>query len=178
MNSTAWTPLRLIDEPLDSVYDIDETHQGPLIPQYVICTEDVESSGIFFADVVLGGYFLGTLKNQTTLKTALAKIYVPGTLFIIAHSDDSVGYICKGKVLISKALSLAAGKVNQIIFMMCYSSEMAQRSYNITCTKLARNMQAILDKLSRGVSMDVDTPLPQMEIQGFVGIGRGCSTSA
>lgn len=182
-----WTPLRLIDEPLESHKSCVHTGDGlsrlPLTPQYVICTEDVESSGRFFAEVVQGGYFLGTINNQTTLKAALAKIEIPGTLIIVGHSDDSVGYICKGKVLISKALSLAVGKAHQIVFLMCYSSEMALRSYNITQTKLAGATQVFREKLSRktvGASGGggVDGLPPRMEIEGFVGIGRGCSTSA
>ena len=181
-----WTPLRLIDEPFEhteSCADRDEglprlqLPQQNLPQQYVVCTEDVETSGRFFADVIDGGVFLGTIKNQTTLKAALAKISILGTLIIVGHSDDSAGYICKGKVLISKALSLAAGKVHQIVFLMCYSSEMARRSYNITQTKLAGAMQAFREKrvLKAGVK---DGPPPRMEIQGFVGIGHGCSTSA
>jgi hypothetical protein len=36
-----------------------------LEPQYVVCTDDVESSGRFLSEVLVDGKFLGTIRNQT-----------------------------------------------------------------------------------------------------------------
>ena len=127
-----WTPMRLLDEPLDCNNEYKDLGESgiPPAPQYIVCTEDVEPSGRFLSNVLEGGCFLGTIKNQTTLKAALSKIDNDfGNLYIVGHSDKNAGYICKGKVLISKCLSLAKSKVKTIIFLMCYSSEIAERSY-------------------------------------------------
>ena len=192
-----WTPMRLLDEPLDcnnEHKDLGESGIPPL-PQYIVCTEDVEPSGRFLSNVLEGGCFLGTIKNQTTLKAALSKIDNDfGNLYIVGHSDKNAGYICKGKVLISKCLSLAKSKVKTIIFLMCYSSEIAERSYNITQRKfdtaLLLHQEKNLRKRKRrkttssnstsssGSSTILPASAPEMEFYGFVGIGHGCSTSA
>jgi hypothetical protein len=153
-----------------------------------VCTEDVASSGQFLAAVIEGGQFLGTIRNQTTLKTALSKIDVTcnNTLFIVGHSDKNFGYLCKGKVLISKALSLAQGRASKIVFLMCYSSEMAERSYDIvqrTYVDARQRFQAEKThhhhrRHRRGATTTTDTEEPpDMPFRGFVGIGHSCSTS-
>ena len=127
---SCWTPLHLLDSPLEPLElaatapkkqkTTDTTCITCLEPQYVVCTDDVESSGRFLSEVLVDGKFLGTIRNQTTFKQALSLAEIGGgTLFIVGHSDKNFGYICKGKILISKALSLAQSKVSKIVFLMC-----------------------------------------------------------
>jgi hypothetical protein len=132
----------------------------------------VESSGRFLAAVLEGGQFLGTIRNQSTLQAALSNVSAVGTLFIVGHSDQNYGYLCKGKVLISKALSLAEGKASTVVFLMCYSSEMAGRSHDIAQRTHASVRQRFEESRKAG------RVEPERPFQGFVGLGHGCSTSA
>ena len=143
---SCWTPLHLLDSPLEPLElaatapkkqkTTDTTCITCLEPQYVVCTDDVESSGRFLSEVLVDGKFLGTIRNQTTFKQALSLAEIGGgTLFIVGHSDKNFGYICKGKILISKALSLAQSKVD------CLSHVQRWRSAVIAYRKECTNMQ-------------------------------------
>ena len=117
------------------------------------------------------------MRNQTTLKAALSRAGAAGTLFIVGHSDDNYGYLCKGKVLISKALSLAQSKATQVFFLMCYSSEMAGRSHDIAQRTHSSAVQLWVEARPRRKAGAAEPP-PAPPFQGFVGLGRSCSTSA
>ena len=203
---SCWTPLHLLDSPLEPLElaatapkkqkTTDTTCITCLEPQYVVCTDDVESSGRFLSEVLVDGKFLGTIRNQTTFKQALSFAEIGGgTLFIVGHSDKNFGYICKGKILISKALSLAQSKVSKIVFLMCYSSEMAQRSYSISQRMYEHAMQRYQEACHRDhrrhrghrrktggttktkQQQTQQQQTPSMPFHGFVGIGHSCSTS-
>ena len=91
----SWTPLHLLDAPLEPLeeplkYDAAQQETTNVVvvpqyvPQYVVCTEYVESSGRFLADTLIHGKFLGIIRNQTTLKAAISEIkIIGGTLFIV-----------------------------------------------------------------------------------------------
>ncbi len=116
-----WNELKILKDTIkvkdsdDYVYEIKETHRGPIIsdihPGTLLFSEEqikmppisMKWLGNQFSDELLAFLNLNKAKNIPDVKNSMKDFSLPGQNFVIADKDGNIGYVFGAKVPIRKS---------------------------------------------------------------------------